>query len=258
MEWGLWMSQSFIKQHVIYATIPRIFNMMQHTSQIRSALLICVSSFMCACSTSETIRKQETNLYYEKDIKFSINGTKYTGSAVVELMDKYKITVYPEGKADFISLTSCHREIRTQDPDKKMFEKGYTFEVSPSELEANLSCPLELAVLEKNKGRNAWGAIVIKTQRASMQAEILCNGEKTISKGVSYCQSRKGLIQEYKFNREVIVVTIPECGIGVEEGSDFKFLLPRGACTVYFLDKSDKQTIHQANFYGYDDILLRD
>lgn len=213
---------------------------------------------LSACTTAQEVVTQPTNLYYQKDIKFEVNEQKFTGSAIVNMEEKWRIKVYPEGKADLISVTSCHRELRTEKPDKKMFEKGYTFEIKPSELEGSLSCPIEIAVFELNKGRNAWGTIVIKTDKAKLAAELWCNGEKFNVGGVSYCQSRKGLIQQIKFDREVIVVSIPECGIGATEGKNFQFLLPQGPCTVYFLDKADKQVIHQANLYGYDEILLKE
>lgn len=214
--------------------------------------------FLSACTTSPEIAKQTSNLYYQKDIKFDVNGDEYKGSAIVGMAEKWRIKVYPEGKADLISVTSCHRELRTSNPDKKMFEKGYTFEIKPSELEGSLSCPIEIAVFDQSKGRNAWGTIIVRTDKTKLKAQLWCNGEKLDVGGTSYCQSRKGLIQQYKFDREVSVVAIPECGIGSVEGTNFQFLLPQGPCTVYFLDKADAQVIHQANLYGYDEILLKE
>jgi hypothetical protein len=220
--------------------------------------LLLFSLLFPACTTAPEIAQQKSNLYYQKDIKFEVNGAKFTGSAIVDPAPLWKIKVYPDGKADLISVTSCHREIRTENPDKKFFEKGYTFEIKPSELEGALSCPLEIAIFEQSKGRNAWGTIVVRTDKAKLGAELWCNGEKIKVGGTSYCQSRKGLIQQYKFDRVVTVVSIPECAIGAIEGQIFQFLLPQGPCTVYFLDKADKQVIHQANLYGYDEILLKE
>lgn len=215
---------------------------------------------------------QNPALFYQKDIRFKVETKdakgkfatvgEYRGAAVIPHGKGYKITVYPEGKADLLSVTSCHREIRTQDPDKKIFEKGYGFELEPIEtLEVGRACPIELGVYEQKYGRNGWGFLAFTSKEYNLNAHTKCNGTVQVQAGVSVCQSRKGLIQEYQFDRPVdIVFEGLHCDIndGKPQGTLFTFLMPRGPCTVYFIDSKNADILHQANLYGYDEILLKE
>lgn len=222
------------------------------------------------CTTSDALVKQRTDLYYQKDIKFKVEVKdakdkwntlgEYRGSAVINPADNYKITVFPEGKADLLSVTSCHREERTQDPDKETFKKGYSFEIKPvPAIEEGRACPIEIGVYEQSRGRNGWGFIAVKTDKYKVNALTKCNGQVKTQEGVSVCQSRKDLIQEYTFDRIVEPVATAECSLGdMKPSAKFTFLMPRGSCTVYFIDQKNHNNLHQANLYGYDEILLKE
>lgn len=233
--------------------------------------LFLAMAFSLSCTTSENFVQQRTDIFYQKDIKFKVEKKDvdgklqsigdFRGSAVVPEGNSYKITLFPEGKADLLSISSCHREIRTQDPDKKFFDKGYSFELDPvKSIESGRDCKIDLAVYEQKKGRNAWGFLAFENEKFKMPANIKCNGEIKSTGGVSICQSRKGLIQQYIFDRKVEAVFNPECDItsGQNGKNDFTFIMPRGPCTIYFIDVAIPKNVHQANLYGYDEILLKD
>lgn len=206
---------------------------------------------------------QKPELHYLKDIKFEVdsNGVKsvFNGSGVVGPAEKMIITVFPKDDADLISITSCHREMRIENPDKKFFDKGYKFDISPVDgLESGRSCPIEIGVYEKRKGRYQWAFLAIKNKKFQMQADVKCNGSVKKTFGTSVCQSRTTLIQEYYFDRIVEPVFEPHCNIKSGAGQRFTFAIPSGPCTVYFIDVLNSSNLHQANLFGYDEILLKD
>lgn len=223
---------------------------------------------LSGCMTSEMVTKQDSSLFYQKDIKFKVETKnsknewallgEFRGGTVIPQSDIYKISVFPEGNADLLSVTSCHREMRTQDPDKEGFRKGYAFEIKPvPELESGRACPIEVGVYEKKKGRNGWATIAIENKKYNLSVDTKCNGALKSQGGVSFCQSRKGLIQEYVFNRQVEAVYTSGCEVGDGKPAYiYTFLMPRGPCTVYFVDSKNEAQIHQANLYGYDEILM--
>jgi len=212
---------------------------------------------------SPIVTEQKANVYYSKSIKFDVESTagkfSFVGSGVIEQSGKLKITVYPSGNADLISVSSCHREMRLEDPDKKFFDKGYSFELDPIDgLESGRSCPIEIGVYDKKKGKNAWGYLAVKNKKYQMAANVKCNGSVKDQVGTSVCQSRSGLIQEYYFKDIVEPVFTPQCKIASGPGQRFTFPLPSGPCTVYFIDVLNSQNLHQANLFGYDEVLLKD
>ncbi len=222
--------------------------------------LLSISNSGCV---SQSVLMQKAELHYLKDIKFEVesNGIKTTfnGSGVVEPAPKMTITVFPKDDADLISITSCHREMRIENPDKNFFDKGYKFEISPVDgLESGRSCPIEIGVYEKRKGRYQWAFLAIKNKKFQMPADVKCNGAVKKTVGTSVCQSRTILVQEYYFDRVVEAVFEDKCKLKNNSGQRFTFQIPSGPCTVYFIDALNSQNIHQANLFGYDEILLKD
>lgn len=173
---------------------------------------------------------------------------------------KYEIKVFPPGKADMITVTSCHREEKTANPKKNgWFQDGYTFQVSlVSGLETKRACPIDIGIYEKKAGRHGWAMLAIETSREKLGALTKCNGRVKRYDGVSVCQAKTGLIQRYEFDREVVSATIQGCEIkSPEDKKNWEFLMPEGSCTVYFIDKLNPEIFHQANLHGYDTIPIR-
>lgn len=189
-------------------------------------------------------------------------SNKYTisGMGVMPESPWYQITVYPPGRADMLTITSCHREEKTANPDKDgWFKKGYTFTIGLVRgVETGRACPIDIGVYEKKAGRHAWGTMAILTEREKLPALTKCNGRVKQYGGVSVCQAKKGLIQKYEFKTPVAIATIAGCEI--KEPADkmnWEFLIPEGPCTVYFIDKKNPDVFHQANWFGYDTIPIR-
>lgn len=211
----------------------------------------------------------DANVNYQRDIVFTIRyaqGDKWsqeytiTGMGVVPKADWYKVRVFPPGKADMITLDSCHREIKTPAPDKGWFEKGYEFDFSlVGSLESENSCSIvSIGVYEKKAGRHAWGDFAIVSDREKLPALTKCNGRIKQYGGVSVCQAKEGLIQEYIFDRPVDVAYTYGCEIKKPaDGKVWQFLMPAGECKIYFIDIKNPDIIHLAHMFGYNTIPIR-
>lgn len=235
--------------------------------------LILAISLLFVSSCAELLVKPElsTKIYYQRDIKFQVqtvtpqntwgDAVMYDGVGVVPESSAYRITVFPTGKADMITVSSCHREEKTADPEKhSWFKKGYPFIIQPmKDLETDRACPFDIGIYEKaHGGRHAWGMAVPDSKKYKLPAMARCNGVTKQYKGVSVCQAKKGLIQEYIFDRKVDYATTVGCEIMTpKEGNRWSFLMPPGPCTLYFIDYNNPDLVHQANFHGYDSIPIR-
>jgi hypothetical protein len=220
----------------------------------------------------------KTDVNYQRDVRMHIRYEKdgkwtreylVQGMGVMPYSSQYKIKVFPPGKADMITVTSCHREIKTPNPEKSgggWFKKGhYEFTVPlQGTVDDSELCSFDIGVYEKNKGRHAWGTFAINDGKAyRLNATTKCNGRFKPYGGVSVCQAKKGLIQEYSFDRLVSVAAPVGCEISNLASKDryakvWRFLMPPGECEIFFIDvKNPRGFQHQAFFFGYDSIPIR-
>lgn len=223
-----------------------------------------------ACTSVLTRPQLDPTVFYQKDILFHVSmlqpdgkwSQKYQiiGAGVMPEAPAYQITVLPPGKADMITVSSCHREEKNANPPKdSWYKEGYTFEVKLVQgLESKKSCPIEIGVYEKVAGRHGWAMMAIATEREKLPALTKCNGRVKQYNGVSVCQGKAGLIQKYEFKTPVVVAHTLECRIKEPaDGMNWEFQMPRGPCTIYFIDKKKPDVIHQANMFGFDTIPVR-
>ena len=215
---------------------------------------------------------------YQRDVtmhvKYKKSDNSWTpyylieGAGVMPKASEYKIKVFPPGSADMITLTSCHREVKTPSPEKSggWFSKGfYEFDlVLENTVDSSKLCSFDIGVYEKDRGRHAWGLLAISDlKQYNLPARAKCNGKTTDYNGTSVCQAKKGLIQEYVFNTKVSVTRVIGCEIANLATQDkysnhWQFVMPEGECELFFIDiKNPKTKVHQAFFYGYDVLPIR-
>ena len=121
----------------------------------------------------------------------------------------------------------------------------------------------EQCSLFRKKGRHAWGTIALEDPRYKLPALTKCNGRVKKYDGTSVCQAKKGLIQEYVFDRRVSVTKVMGCEIANQAtdqkyAKTWRFLMPEGECEIYFIDiLNPEKFVHQAFFFGYDTIPIR-
>ena len=99
-----------------------------------------------------------------------------------------------------------------------------------------------------------------ETPEAKLPAVVSCNGSEYNSRGVTVCQSKKGLTQLITFPVEVEVDPPGNCPLrktpGKISGKIFKYKIPRGRCVFAFKEKAGER-IHRLTTLGYEDILIR-
>lgn len=226
--------------------------------------------FISGCSSEMLSRpKLDPSINYQRDITFHVSFLKnktwspeylINGMGVMPEADSYKIKVLPPGKADMITVTSCHREEKMANPPKDgTFKNTYTFQIDLVQgLESKRTCPIDVGVYEKEAGRHGWATLAIETQRERLPAMTKCNGRVKQYNGVSVCQAKSGLLQKYEFKTPVAVATIPGCYIPEpKDGMNYEFVMPSGSCTIYFVERKNPDNIHQANLFGFDTIPIR-
>lgn len=213
-------------------------------------------------------------LNYQRDIVMDVKylkGGKWsqayriTGMGVMYDAEKYMIKVYPPGKAHMIVVGSCHQEHKTPNPKgNNFFNNGYEFYIDYKDtIDQKDNCSFDIGVYEKDKGRHAWALLAIEHDVFKLSAITRCNGRVKKYNGVSVCQAKKGLIQEYEFETDVAVTQTYGCEIGNLLGNQSKskvwrFLMPEGKCELRFVDVNNPRKMrHQAFFYGYDTIPIR-
>lgn len=201
-----------------------------------------------------------------------VNGVSGEGVLVVPKADSYYFEVEARGDLDLFILTSCNRDWikekgwhvsykkrflgwgKRKIEDKRKVEFFYT----PDEIEKNGTCPVWLGGFEESKGRHSWGFVDFKSDTETLDAKVFCNGETLNEKGVSICQSRKGLIQGIRFETEVVVAPDPECDLGSNRGTYFEFPISRGECTYIFRTIKKPREEHRLTTIGYENILIRE
>jgi len=217
-----------------------------------------------------------TKLTYERDIIMDVSYVKdgkwagplrINGMGVMYESTHYKVKVYPPGKADMITIASCHRTRKTPNPKKKGGWKGagyYEFVIPVAgTVDGNDSCFFDIGVFEKDKGRHAWGMIAFEDQFYQLGAMTKCNARHKKYEGVSVCQAKAGSIQQYEFDRLVEPSEVKGCEIvnidyPRKSSKIWKFVMPKGSCEVEFYDIENPLTqIHRASFVGFDIIPIR-
>lgn len=232
--------------------------------------LILFLSGIVLTSCSSVMPKMDSDIKYQRDIRFTVqyweNGNwglirSFTGVGVVKWSPKYRVEVFAPGKADMMTLTSCHREIKTPNPDSKgggwFSKRRYPFEFRADDMiERGKLCMINIGIYEKKKGRHGWGLIAIEHPDAKMGAFVRCNGTPKEWKGTSFCQAKEGLVQRIEFSRPVSTTMYGDCFIKKpEDGMNWEYLMPRGRCVLSFFDENLNEHVHY--MYGYDTIPIR-
>jgi hypothetical protein len=243
---------------------------------MRLIQLLLVSFIATSCANLQTTPIMKKDVNYERDISMEVQHAvegKWTkavsirGMGVVPKSSHYLVKVFPPGKADMITLTSCHRVRKTPNPKKKggWFSKGYyQFQIPMiNSVDSDETCFFDIGVFEKKRGRHAWGMLAFTDPFYKMSAISKCNGRATSYGGVSVCQAKSGSIQEYKFKTVVSPSQVKGCEIeninyGIKNSKVWRFLMPSGSCEIEFYDIEDPlNLIHRASLFGFDIIPIR-
>lgn len=211
------------------------------------------------------------DIKYQRDLKFDVEywtaktqkwsePKSFVGVGVLKDADWYQITIHAVGKVDMMVLSSCHREVKTPNPEKHggwFNKRNYKFKFAADDLiEKGKPCMLNGGVYEKKKGRHGWLMGAIEDPKATMKAKTRCNGLVLTNKGTSFCQAKEGLIQRLEFENPVDTTFYGDCRIRrPADGKNWEYLMPRGKCILHFFDEDLNEHVHY--MFGYDTIPIR-
>ena len=170
-----------------------------------------------SCSVLETlidfepVQKLDPAVYYKNNMCFDYDGKKFCGVGVVEETDRMRLKITTGNKIDKFVLTTCHREISTDEPDKGLFRKNGVVRVNirPT-LEFGKACPYYFGAFGK-RGKHSWGIVYVRDLSYDLEARVYCNGGMRDAFGAFICESRQNLIQKLVF-KEPIALARPTNG----------------------------------------------
>jgi len=220
---------------------------------------------LLGCSTQQMPSVDADGLY-KKDMAIRYNGSEYIGGAILPTATKYELHFIAKGELNLFDFSNCHRSETSEDTwlteKKRTFIFKRTKEIkkeikvtyTPTLIERP-PCPVFVTALEEEKKRHSWAFIDFEDSSHKLPATLVCDGETRLVNGVSWCQSKAGLIQRIIFGKIAKVSPDAQCDIGQKEGTVFDFNIKRGLC-VYVFMTADKQ-LHRLTTYGFDSVLLR-
>ena len=184
-------------------------------------------------------------------MQIEVDGVKVYGTYVAETKKFYAIRGRLYEKARLVKFSTCHREVIIDNPKDK-FEYVYW---PSAEIEDLGFCPVEIGAFDE-KGEHSWAMIDFRREE-SLSGELGCNGNKSIAKGVSLCQSRKGLIQTIRFDEPVDVEQSELCDEAqTEDHLLWTFVISAEKC-LYVFRNTKGDEIHRLLSLGYDNVLMR-
>lgn len=233
---------------------------------LRNKYSLCLLIVVVSCVTIP--QKLDPDVLYVRNLKFFVDGTEYSGTALLPKKNKYLIEVRSAQSIDLLTIRTCAREFFGEKVgsgggiifwDK---EQRYTYEYEPDpELELNKICPMEIAAYNAKSGAHAWGYIDFITDDYVLPATWHCNGRVEIFRnGVSICQNRASNKVKIKFDENVYFLSEAagnSCKVydKLEYRREFEFNIKRGSCYYLFMTQDKRK--HRATAIGYSDIVLK-
>lgn len=201
------------------------------------------------CTT--TPQKLSPEVIYKKDVTFWVGDKKIVGMGVAPEAESYKLYIdYPKGKIDFLTLTTCHRQVTVENKDH-----GFNYLFKPTAIEKEGICPLDIGIYDK-KGRHGWAYLFFENAANLLAAKVECNGEQISADGVSVCQGPVGSIQRINFDSpEVIAASSEGCEI-TKMGKFFQYKISKGFCYFSFKDPSGQ--FHDHTSFGHETFIVRE
>lgn len=186
-------------------------------------------------------------------LRFQVDGAKCTGTCVVQRKTSNKFTFYLPEKAKRILIQTCHRQVAINNPPR-----DFVYDYLPAMFLENWDeCGLE-AVVTTQTG-NVLVAMAEFTSNETLAARHWCNGGFAQSTaGVSFCQSRAGLVQRIAFDEPVIMEPGKGCPPLESEGGSkqiFTYKVAKDLCIYAFLATAAGSTkFHRLVTRGYEKI----
>jgi len=221
-----------------------------------------------------TVDKDDTDIHwgsfqgYNRTARRRLGKIEYSwcGVGVLPHRDSYDIEVTSYGKLNLFTMTTCHREDTSENPDDGIFRRNGQIKINyKPALEKGRACPLYISAYNR-KQKHAWGILAFDNPRFKLKSKHECNGKKYPANGVSICHSREGLLQRIEFENEVLQIKPTQGGaekkepcplLPTKDNKIFEYKMPSRECIYGFIDKKTKQ-VAQHYTSGYEELIVRD
>lgn len=217
---------------------------------------------LSSCSSSDLVTQRlDAEIYYRRDLPFSINGKDFPGVALPALAEKYVIEVKPITNVSTIIFKTCHREIPVEFSTSTKDPISWTY-TPVKGIEDQEGCPLEIGAYEKEKGATgSWGYAQFPNASNKLAAKVLCDGKSWDRTGESLCHAHEAAIQKITFPQRAKKAREEkldeECrgALSTADELTYTLVMPAGECTYYFGTKEGET--HRLVTLGYSGILVR-
>lgn len=223
-------------------------------------------SFFSGCA-SPIAQKLDPEVYYKNDMDFSYGDAKFNGVGVIPYSPTIKLKIDAHDNIDKFVLTTCHREVDSDDPDRGLFRKNgvVKIELTPT-LEIEKACPYYFGSFGRDGSYSAGVVLVVDHKKYSLPATVNCNGKVDKAVGAYICESKSNLIQRISFS-EPVALARPTNGPAqrsspcpVLELSDdqksIEFKLPSREC-LYGVIGRDTRKEFQFYTIGHEALIVR-
>lgn len=206
-------------------------------------LLTTIMSSLSCVSPQQT--QFPSDLDNRATLKFSVNGIKQDGIAVINRASYYNIEVQlPKDTVELV-VSSCHRELFFNVESKSVFRYSYA---PLTWLENDGSCIVTLSAHTRDGFRD-FGLIDF-TSNETLKGELYCNGGKTAGTA-TFCQAKESTVQMLWLDSIAKVKSSCELPTGSHsepEARQFFITVQKGYCIYAFYTQKE---IHRLTIYGY-------
>ena len=222
------------------------------TKTLRKIITLIGLLFLGCSKTTDLIK---TKVNYKKTLEFSVNGKVFKGVGVPKYSKSYLVEIEAPFKLNYVKIESCHREMVLKNAyhKKRIIKNRKKFQFNYNPIGIERECILFITALNES-GKGRFAQVVFQSKKYTLNALNFCNGEKSKTAGVSFCQSKKGLTQLIQFDEDLVVRST--CPIyPFETKKTFKYDPQSGDCVYLFLGRD---RLHKLIVYGYDEIIFED
>ncbi len=213
---------------------------------MRAAALLA-SGLLAGCPEVQRVDGIAPSEYLRATLPVEIDGVTVPGAGVAQRRAAAKIKVVLPERTKLLTLRSCHRYVPLPNPQSPL-----VYAYSPAFLLENEgSCVVFVSAITE-QGKRYLG-IVDWTADERGGASVDCNGERRQTIGVSFCQSRAGLLQSvWPAEKSELAASAPGCNPMRQDGERYFYAISKGLCVYSFRLSSGEY--HRHTTWGYEDV----
>lgn len=208
--------------------------------------IACIILILSSCVANPATLPTTKSLTDMADMSFSVDGMKYSGTAVLQRRSNYVFKFDLPKDTERVWISTCHRRLPFYGPFQSQFEYKY---IPQMYLENWTLCFLKAEAITKS-GQISF-AVADFTSNESMKANVYCNGNAPQDfVGASFCQAAAGYRQMLRFDEKVDIETDENCSPIVCDGQYCYYKMSPGYCAYSIFGLTSK-TRHRHSTRGF-------